>query len=224
MTEPSGTASFYQSEYREGAVLGARPPWVIGEPQTPFRELVESDALSGPVLDAGCGSGELSLYLASQGLSVTGVDISENAVERAREQAEEQGSSATFAVGSVFDLAEYEGRFRAVVDCGCLHALPTERLADYAAELHRATVPGARAHLLELDPDVVTALRGRFASMGVPEHVLSVFPSVAPDEVRDAFTEGWRVRSIEKSAIRVRFPGDDEIIPLAAWFSVFERD
>lgn len=40
------------------------------------------------LLDVGCGSGQLALIAAKDGLEVTGVDIASNLVERARERAQ----------------------------------------------------------------------------------------------------------------------------------------
>jgi 2-polyprenyl-3-methyl-5-hydroxy-6-metoxy-1,4-benzoquinol methylase len=46
------------------------------------------------VLDAGCGSGYLSVMLAARAASVKGVDASENMIHEARRMAKEKGSTA----------------------------------------------------------------------------------------------------------------------------------
>ncbi len=51
------------------------------------------------LLDVGCGSGQLSLVAAGDGIKVTGVDIAENLIERARARAEAQHLHARFEVG-----------------------------------------------------------------------------------------------------------------------------
>lgn len=215
--------TFYRTEYQEGSVLGARPPWDIGRAQEAFVAVAESGALRGQVLDAGCGSGELSLYLAAQGHSVIGIDLSETAIEQARTRARERASTATFTVGSVLDLGEYEGRCQTVVDCGCLHSLPKDVHAAYTAELHRATSPGAHAYVLAMSPDAVAEVSERFGRLGVPEKVISAFPSVSPDDLHRAFGEGWANRSMDASTFEARFPGDQHLTPLNAWFGVFAR-
>lgn len=48
------------------------------------------------VLDVGCGAGRNSLYLAEQGHRVTGVDISEQALARARQSASERNLAIQF--------------------------------------------------------------------------------------------------------------------------------
>lgn len=48
------------------------------------------------LLDVGCGSGQLALMAAKDGLEVTGVDIASNLVERARARAQAEGLQARF--------------------------------------------------------------------------------------------------------------------------------
>lgn len=48
------------------------------------------------LLDVGCGSGQLALIAAKDGLEVTGVDIASNLVERARARAQAEGLRARF--------------------------------------------------------------------------------------------------------------------------------
>lgn len=48
------------------------------------------------LLDVACGSGQLALMAAKDGLEVTGVDIANNLVERARDRAREEGLCARF--------------------------------------------------------------------------------------------------------------------------------
>ena len=60
--------------------------------------LASEGAFAGAVLDAGCGTGENALRIASSGLPVLGVDVAETAVAVARETAGERGIEAEFAV------------------------------------------------------------------------------------------------------------------------------
>ena len=50
------------------------PPWDIGRHQPAFERALREGDVRGPVLDAGCGTGENALYLAAQGFDVAGVD------------------------------------------------------------------------------------------------------------------------------------------------------
>ncbi len=57
----------------------------------------------GRVLDAGCGPGLVSSGLLDAGLSVLGVDLSTEMVERARKRCAAHGERARFVQGSVYD-------------------------------------------------------------------------------------------------------------------------
>jgi 2-polyprenyl-3-methyl-5-hydroxy-6-metoxy-1,4-benzoquinol methylase len=168
---------YYEKAYQGKTGLGARPPWDIGEPQQPFVELSRSGIVGGEVLDAGCGSGALALFLSGEGHSVTGVDISEQAIELARRQAAERGSSAKFDIGSVLDLSQYAGRFDTVVDCGMFHVLPASDQPTYVAALHMATKRGGRVCLLAMSGEARVVVKEKFAAAGVPAF-LAVFRRV----------------------------------------------
>ncbi|HEX4746811.1 MAG TPA: class I SAM-dependent methyltransferase [Gaiellaceae bacterium] len=64
-----------------------------------------ADLPPGRALDLACGEGQNSIWLATLGWNVTGVDYSEVAIEKARVRAERDGVSVDFVCA---DLLEYE--------------------------------------------------------------------------------------------------------------------
>jgi 2-polyprenyl-3-methyl-5-hydroxy-6-metoxy-1,4-benzoquinol methylase len=71
---------------------GGPPPWDIGRPQPAIMRLASESGFAGAVLDAGCGTGENALHVASLGLSLLGVDVAETALAIARAKASDRGS------------------------------------------------------------------------------------------------------------------------------------
>jgi 2-polyprenyl-3-methyl-5-hydroxy-6-metoxy-1,4-benzoquinol methylase len=65
-------------------------------------ELPEGTGFAGAVLDAGCGTGENALHVASLGLSVLGVDVAEAALAIARAKADDRGIELEFAAADAF--------------------------------------------------------------------------------------------------------------------------
>ena len=56
------------------------------------------------MLDAGCGTGENALHLASLGWPVLGFDVAETALAIARAKARDRGIEAEFVVADVLQL------------------------------------------------------------------------------------------------------------------------
>ena len=75
------------------------------------------------VLDAGCGTGSLSVLLATLGNTVTGIDFSPMMIERARAKTEAAGQRITFMVMDAAD-PQIDQRFDVVVCRHVLWALP----------------------------------------------------------------------------------------------------
>src|SRR5262249_10457101 len=123
------SSDFFDSAY------GETPPWDIGEAQPDLITLFNEYPPAGPVLDLGCGTGDLALALARRGLSVLGIDLDEAAIHQARAKAAavaEVGRLTEFRVGDALHPAQFPGPFGSVVDSGFFHLfgpLDRERLA-----------------------------------------------------------------------------------------------
>lgn len=70
-------------------------------------------ARGGPLLDVGCGAGQHALWFQDQGLEVTAIDVSPNAVQAARERGVEDARTM-----DMFDLAFEPDRFRTLYVLG----------------------------------------------------------------------------------------------------------
>src|SRR5262245_49736069 len=101
-------------------------PWDIGRPQPAVARLVSARRFAGAVLDAGCGTGENTLHIASLGLSVLGVDVAETALAIARDKARDRGVPVEFVAADAFQLARLGRSFKTVLDCGLFHTFDDE--------------------------------------------------------------------------------------------------
>ena len=131
----------------EEAYKGA-PPWDIGRPQPVFECVAEVEPLRGPVLDAGCGTGENALFFAARGFEAVGVDAVAAAVTAARAKAEARGLAAEFLVHDALGLGELGRRFGTVVDSGLFHTFGDEERRRYVDSLAAVTSPGSRVYIL----------------------------------------------------------------------------
>jgi ubiquinone/menaquinone biosynthesis C-methylase UbiE len=154
------------------------------------------------VLDAGCGTGENALHVASLGVSVVGVDVAETALAMAREKAEERGIDVEFTIADAFALERLGRRFDTVLDCGLFHTFDADERTRYVASLASVTEPGGTVFVV------------CFSDEG-PE--TGPHP-ISEDELRAAFS-GWNVVAIERDRLQTRF--HDNGVP--AWMATIRR-
>ncbi|MGY6025005.1 class I SAM-dependent methyltransferase [Streptomyces spinosirectus] len=96
----------------------------------------------GTVADLGCGPGRITGYLASLGLPVFGLDLSESMLAIARRE----NPGLRFERGSMLDLDLADGSLGGVVSWYSSIHTPVDRLPSLFAEFHRVLAPGG--HLL----------------------------------------------------------------------------
>lgn len=189
----------FDAAYRHGT-----PPWDIGRPQPVIVDLAERGMFGGAVLDAGCGTGENALYLASRGFDVVGVDAAPEAIAQARAKARERASVATFLVGDALALERLGRIFDAAIDCGLFHTFTDADRLRFERSLHRALRPGARYVLLCFSENQP----GPFG----PRRVTRA-------EIRATFANGWTVDSIVAERFAAHLPTDGA----HAWLALLTR-
>jgi cyclopropane fatty-acyl-phospholipid synthase-like methyltransferase len=184
-------------------------PWDVGKPQRPF--VAVADRIVGPILDAGCGTGEHALYFASLGHRVTGIDFVQEAVRRARLKAAERGLAVEFLIKDATALSGWGERFASVIDCGLFHVFSDADRRRYVRGLAQAVEPSGRVFLLcfsDEEPGTEGPRR------------------VTRQELHDAFAYGWEVESIQPVQIEVHPEFTDVTFSEGgprAWFAVIRR-
>lgn len=116
---------FYRLGFHPWEDLAEHPPFAEKLSELLDREESGSTPPYGPALDLGCGSGVWGVKLAERGWQVTGIDIVEKALQRARERVQEAGVDMQLVQGDVTDLeaADIGSDFRLVLDTGTFHGL-----------------------------------------------------------------------------------------------------
>ncbi len=103
------------------------------------------------VLDAACGTGNLTIPAARTGAQVTGLDIAPNLLEQAQQWARAETLTVRFDEGTVEQLPYADGSFDAVVSMFGIMFAP--RPEQTAAELVRVCRAGGRIALANWTPD-----------------------------------------------------------------------
>jgi len=134
-------------EFFDSAYQGAAP-WDVGRPQADVVRLYERGGFQGDVLVAGCGTGENSLFLASKGLNVLGIDRVPEAIERAQAKAKQRGIKAEFRVADALDLGSLGKTFDTVLDSGLFHVFSDADRARYVKGLAAVVKNRGTLHVL----------------------------------------------------------------------------
>ena len=112
--------------------------WELGKPRPLLVEYMEKGLLpKGKALDLCCGAATNTVYLAQNGLEVTGIDISKTAIEIAKKKAHQAKVHISFISESFIDLSFSDGEFDFVFDMGCFHHVEVEERAKFIAGVHR---------------------------------------------------------------------------------------
>ena len=138
----------WDASYRDGPA-----PWDLGEPQPAIVRLAAHGGFAGSVLDAGCGTGENALHIASLGLPVLGVDVAETALSMARKKAADRGIEIEFAAADAFHLERLSRTFQTVLDCGLFHTCDADERLRYVASLASVTAAGGTLYVLCLSDE-----------------------------------------------------------------------
>lgn len=173
--------NFFEAVYRE------TPPWDVGGPQPAMSALLDAYPPASPVLDVGCGSGDLAIALAQRGLQVLGIDFVDTAIAQAREKtaalSPEVANLLDFQVADALWPSHLKRRFGAVVDSGFLHLFEGEQRDRFIDEIAVTLLPGGRYYLL--------AFAVEFPIPNSPHQVTEA-------EVRNRFTveKGWQIHAV----------------------------
>lgn len=129
----------WDRQYREG-----RPVWDSDRPTSELVRVVREQSIPrGTTIELGCGTGSNAVWLARQGFTVTAIDMSPEAVHRARQRTWQIGVAVRILRGDLRNLSRRDGPFDFFVDCGCYGAVQLGDAPGYILALERVTRPGS---------------------------------------------------------------------------------
>lgn len=181
--EPEEIKQHWESKYRETPLKDL--PWEEGKPSDELVKLIDSGEVEkGPVLDICTGSGSNAIYLAKQGFTCHGIDISPTAIGFARERAEKEGVGCTLTAGDAAKLPYPSDTFALVFDRGCFHSLPPELRETFIKGVHRVLKPGGKYQLI---------------CFSAKDHPSTSVPySFSPRDIRRYFSSLFKIQRIRE--------------------------
>lgn len=87
------------------------------------------------ILDLGCGSGWLSIFLAKQGFEMVGIDLAPHAIELGNTWAQQEGLSIEFKAGDIISLDFPKQSFDAVIANSIFEHLPSKLAKETVAQI-----------------------------------------------------------------------------------------
>ena len=166
------------------------PPWDIGAPQPAMSALLNKYPPTGPILDLGCGSRDLSIYLAQLGYQVVGIDFVEKAIANAREKASSLPPQVAryldFQVADALKPSLLQRQFGAVVDSGFYHLFDPEQCDQLVNEVARTLLPGGHYYLHEFSVE--------FPVPNMPRQI-----SMEELQARFKTDKGWHIKEIQST-------------------------
>jgi SAM-dependent methyltransferase len=163
------------------------PPFATKLSELFDREENGRESPYGRALDLGTGSGIWGIQLAKRGWQVTGLDIVDKALRRARDRVLKAGVEMRLVHGDVTALraAGIGSGFRLVLDTGTFHDLNSAQRAAMGQEVSAVAASDATVLLLVW-----------------PKRSRPLIHGVNRDEVEAAFP-GWKVTDVEPSHFRL---------------------
>jgi cyclopropane fatty-acyl-phospholipid synthase-like methyltransferase len=205
--ESAKLRQYWEKEYER-----TDTPFDVDSPDEWIADLERRGQIRGNILDAGCGTGRTSIFLAKLGYNVTGVDISSNAIERAVRKIASEDFHIRFVQANVCEWVGCEGFFDTVIDIGCFHSLFTESdRKSYASTLHRVCGAGAVVYLRAISE----------ANLRREEKSDRAFPALSEASIRSAFGVGWVVSDMAHREIDLLT--DDGCKKAYCWFAGIKR-
>jgi SAM-dependent methyltransferase len=143
---------------------------------------------TSPILDVGCGSGDLAIYLAGLGYQVVGIDFVEGAILHARRKADSLPTATSrlldFQIADALKPSLLQREFGAVLDSGFYHLFDTDQCEQLVDEVASSLHPHGRYYLHEFDFE--------FPVPNMPRQITA-------DELQARFTmeKGWQIKEIQ---------------------------
>ena len=160
--EWDGSSERYDSQHAHGIQTEEeKQAWI-----RLFKTTAQASSLD--ILDVGCGTGEISIILAEMGHNVSGIDLSEGMLGKAKEKAARKNLPIEFTIGDAESLSCDDKSFDLVINRHLLWTLPHPEKA--LSEWERVLRPGGTVAIIDglwRSDSISERLRRTVANIGI---------------------------------------------------------
>jgi SAM-dependent methyltransferase len=202
-----------QMEKVYGDLPPERIPWNLEQPPELLAELVQSGRVQPcDAVDVGCGAGNYTVWLASLGFRMTGMDISPTALGLAAQLAREKGVTCRFLEEDITgDVAEHESEFDFGYDWEVLHHVFPEKRETFVDNVRRMLRPGA-THLSVCFSEQDLSFGGEGRYRKTPLDTTLYFSS--EEEIEQVFTPKFKILKLHTAEIAGKYGSHHVIVAL----------
>lgn len=161
----------------------------------PLFDRIAQEFPSGQLLEIGCSMGNDTIQFARRGMKVTGVDITEKAIELIQQRFTLYDEKGDFKVADAEALPFEDSVFDVVYSFGVLHHTPNTARA--IEEVRRILRPGGKAFIMLYNTYSLNWLAHRLTGIpfdGSRKDPCPVEKSYTPGQAKDFFTHYNRVK------------------------------
>jgi len=188
-------------------------PWNMETPPAALISLITTIKFRPyKVIEFGCGAGNYVIYLAQQGFDVTGIDISNAAIEIAKKAASEKGVTCKLIVADVLsDMREIQETSDFTYDWELLHHIYPEDREKYVKNVYRLLEHGGR-YLSVCFSEKSTQFGGEGKYRKTPINTVLYFSSES--EMKSLFDPFFEVEVLNTIDIQGKFASHKAIYAL----------
>jgi SAM-dependent methyltransferase len=173
-------------------------PWNITEPPELLASLVNGDVIAPcRAADLGCGLGNYTIWMAIQGFTMTGIDLSPTAVEKATQMSHDKGVDIEFLAADLTKPFSHPKTFLFAYDWDVLHHIYPEHREQYAVNVSRLLAPGGKYLSVCFSEKDSFCGPGKYRTTPIGTHLY--FSS--EEEIRDLFGKYFRIIELDTRLI-----------------------
>lgn len=159
------------------------------------------------ILEVGCGSGNNLWFAAREGFNVTGLDISEIAIEYARNRFKSEGLNGNFIVGGFEEMPFEDETFDLVIDRAALTYLNLSEAKNALVEIKRVLKVNGKMFFNPFSDRHSSSVSGRYTEDGITTDISSGIKNCGDTcfygrrDIYELFKSSWKLESIKHSEV-----------------------
>jgi ubiquinone/menaquinone biosynthesis C-methylase UbiE len=155
------------------------------------------------ILEVGCGSGNNLWFAAREGFNVTGIDVSESAINYARNRFEDENLIGNFVVGNLEELPFDNDTFDFVIDRAALSYINFNTCKQVILDINRVLKVDGKMFFNPFSDRHSSCVSGKYNPNGITTDIKEGIKDCGDTcfygkrDIYELFKKSWRIESIQ---------------------------